>query len=67
MKIKSEIRTWTIRSLGFQDIREGVTLRRLILQSLECIFGRTTCQKITRDAPLWGQSNQITIAKATTQ
>ena len=23
-------------SLGFQDIREGVTLRRLILRSLEC-------------------------------
>ena len=34
---KSEIWTKNIHSLGFQDIGEGVTLMRLILQSLECI------------------------------
>ena len=34
---RSEIFIQNIRSLGFRDIREGVTLRRLILGSLECI------------------------------
>ena len=36
--IRSEIETMNIRSLGFRDVREGVTLRRLILWSLRCIF-----------------------------
>ena len=34
--MRSETKIKNIRSLGFQDIREGVTLRRLVLQSLEC-------------------------------
>ena len=34
--IKSEIWTTNIRSLGFWDIREWVTLRKLILWSLGC-------------------------------
>jgi hypothetical protein len=33
---RSEISIQNIRSLGLWDIREGVTLRRLILRSLEC-------------------------------
>ena len=36
MTIRSEIRTMNIRSLGFEDIRECVTLWGLILQSLGC-------------------------------
>ena len=36
--IRSEIWTLNIRSLGFQDIRECVTLQELILWSLECIY-----------------------------
>ena len=35
--IRSEIWTKNIRSLGFRDIREWVTLQRLILQSSGCI------------------------------
>ena len=48
MTIWSEIQTKNIRSLGFRDIRKGVTLRRLVLWSLECnqlkfkTFGTTT-------------------------
>ena len=34
--IRSEIWTMNIRSLGFQDIRDCVTLWRLIFQSLGC-------------------------------
>ena len=36
--IRSEIWTTNIRSLGFQDVRECVTLWRLILRSLGCIM-----------------------------
>jgi hypothetical protein len=36
--IRSEIEIVNIRSLGFRDVKEGVTLRRLILWSLRCIF-----------------------------
>jgi hypothetical protein len=35
--IRSEIRSTNIRSLGFQDNREWVTLWRLTLWSLGCI------------------------------
>ena len=35
--IRNEIWTKDIHSLGFWDIREWVTLRRLILRSLGCI------------------------------
>ena len=35
MTTRSEIQTKNIRSLVIHDIREGMTLRRLILQSLE--------------------------------
>jgi hypothetical protein len=38
--IRSEIWTRNVRSLGFQDIREYVTLWRLILQSLGCTYSR---------------------------
>ena len=34
--IRNEIQIKNIRSLGFWDLREGMTLRRLILLSLEC-------------------------------
>ena len=37
--IRSEIWPTNVRSLGFQDIREHVTLWRLILQSLGCTSG----------------------------
>jgi hypothetical protein len=37
MTIRNEIQTKITRSLGFQDLREGVTLGRLMLRSLECI------------------------------
>jgi hypothetical protein len=37
MTIKSEVQTKNVRFLGFQDIREGVTIRRLILRRLESI------------------------------
>ena len=37
MTIRSEIRSTNIRSLGFQDNREWVTLWRLTLWSLGCI------------------------------
>jgi hypothetical protein len=36
--IRCEIQTENIRSLGFGDIREGFTLRRLILWSFEWIL-----------------------------
>ena len=36
--IKSEIWTMNIRFLGFQDIRECVTLWKLILRSLRCSY-----------------------------
>ena len=36
MTIRSEILTKKIRSLGFRDIRQCVTLWRLILRSLGC-------------------------------
>ena len=36
MTRKSEISTENTCSMGVQDIRGGVTLKRLILQSLEC-------------------------------
>ena len=39
--IKSEIWTTNIHSLGFQDIKEWVTIRGLILRSLGCIMDRT--------------------------
>ena len=38
MMTRSEILIEDIRSLGFQDIRERVILRRLILESLEHIL-----------------------------
>ena len=37
MTIRSEIQIENIHSLELWNIREGVTLRRLILRSLECI------------------------------
>ena len=37
MITRSEISIENIRHVGFRDIREGVTLRRLMLWSLECI------------------------------
>ena len=37
MTTRSELYTEDIRSLGFRDVREGVTWRRLILWSLEYI------------------------------
>ena len=36
--IRSEVETENVCFLGFQDIREGVTLRRLILWRLEYIL-----------------------------
>ena len=35
--LRGEIQTKNTCSLGFWDIREGVTLRRLILHILECV------------------------------
>jgi hypothetical protein len=35
MTVRSEVYTENMDSLGFGDLREGVTLRRLILRSLE--------------------------------
>ena len=35
---RSEIQPGNNRSLGFPDIREGVTSRRLILRSVECLL-----------------------------
>jgi hypothetical protein len=35
---RSEIEIENLCCLGFQEIREGMTLKRLELQSLECIW-----------------------------
>jgi hypothetical protein len=42
--VRSEIWSMNIRSLGFQDIREWVTLWRVILWSLGCISQTNLCQ-----------------------
>jgi hypothetical protein len=47
MTTRSDNYTKNIRSLGFRDVREGVTLRRLILWSLEhIVLGDSSLDKI---------------------
>lgn len=59
MTIKSEIKTEKIRSLGFWDISEGVTLRRLILWSFECICFLLKVQQMAIPSRRWPQNPSI--------
>ena len=51
LKIKSEMYNENICSLGFRDIREGMTLKRLVLQSLECMI---VIQNVSLSFASWG-------------
>ena len=51
--IRSEISIEKICSLRFQDIKEGVTLRRLILWSIECIGVHVDLANCNESLSLW--------------